>query len=91
MIDGTVADARLAFGGMAGTPKRAANAEAALLGQRWSETNVAHAMTALSEDFTPLSDMRASAAYRMEAAQNMVLRAWLDDQGQATNVQEIRA
>ncbi|MEO0380391.1 MAG: xanthine dehydrogenase small subunit, partial [Pseudomonadota bacterium] len=79
VADGIVTHTRLAFGGMAGTPKRAAKAEAALLGQPWSETHVAAAMTALTKDFMPLSDMRASATYRMEAAQNMLLRAWLED------------
>ncbi|MEO0381679.1 MAG: xanthine dehydrogenase small subunit, partial [Pseudomonadota bacterium] len=58
--------------------------------QPWSETHVAAAMTALTKDFMPLSDMRASATYRMEAAQNMLLRAWLEDQGKATNVLEVR-
>ena len=91
VADNVVTAARLAFGGMAGTPKRAPGAEAALLGQLWSESTVATAMTALALDFTPLSDMRASAAYRMEAAQNMLLRAWLEDQGQATDVLEIGA
>ena len=91
VADNVVTAARLAFGGMAGTPKRASRAEAALLGQPWSESTVATAMAALAQDFTPLSDMRASAAYRMEAAQNMLLRAWLEDQGQATDVLEISA
>ncbi|MFL4468655.1 xanthine dehydrogenase small subunit [Tateyamaria armeniaca] len=89
VADDVVKSARLAFGGMAGTPKRAAQAEAALIGKPWSETTVATAMTALAQDFTPLSDMRASARYRMAAAQNMLLRAWLEDQGQETNVLEV--
>ena len=88
--DNVVSAARLAVGGMAGTPKRSPHAEAALVGRHWSEAGVAKAMTALAQDFTPLSDMRASAAYRMETAQNMLLRAWLEDQGQATNVLEVR-
>ncbi len=87
--DGTVIEARLAFGGMAGTPKRAARAEAALRGMPWTDGSVGAAMVALERDFTPLSDMRASAAYRMRAAQNMLLRAWLEDQGQATSVLEV--
>ncbi|WP_299726464.1 xanthine dehydrogenase small subunit [uncultured Tateyamaria sp.] len=91
VADGVVTAARLAFGGMAGTPKRAAGAEAALVGNPWSETTVAAAMTALSQDFTPLSDMRASASYRMEAAQNMLLRAWLEDQGQMIDVLQVTA
>jgi len=89
--DGIVSDVRLAFGGMAGTPQRARQAEAALQGNDWNETTVNAAMAALAQDFTPLSDMRASAAYRMETAQNMLMRAWLDDQGQATNVLDISA
>ncbi|MEO0669956.1 MAG: xanthine dehydrogenase small subunit [Pseudomonadota bacterium] len=87
--DGTVTTVRLAFGGMAGTPKRAARAEAALRGMPWTDGSVGAAMTALTRDFEPMSDMRASAAYRMEAAQNMLLRAWLEDQEQATAVLEV--
>ncbi|WP_299651945.1 xanthine dehydrogenase small subunit [uncultured Tateyamaria sp.] len=87
--NGEVADIRLAFGGMAGTPKRAARAEAALRGMPWTDATVASAMQAMTRDFEPLSDMRASADYRMETAQNMLLRAWLEDQGQATNVLEV--
>ena len=87
--DGTVTTVRLAFGGMAGTPKRAPLAEAALRGMPWTDGSVGAAMTALTRDFEPMSDMRASAAYRMEAAQNMLLRAWLEDQEQATAVLEV--
>ena len=89
VTDGMVTEARLAFGGMAGTPKRAGWAEAALRNQPWTDATVAAAMSALAQDFTPLSDMRASAAYRMEAAQNMLLRAWLEDQGQASDVLKV--
>ncbi|MEM8654103.1 MAG: xanthine dehydrogenase small subunit [Pseudomonadota bacterium] len=87
--DGEVHEVRLAFGGMAGTPKRARRAEAALRGMPWTDASVAGAMQAMTRDFEPMSDMRASAAYRMETAQNMLLRAWLEDQGQATNVLEV--
>ena len=88
---GEVREVRLAFGGMAGTPKRAARAEAALRGMPWTDSSVGAAMAALERDFSPMSDMRASAAYRMEAAQNMLLRAWLEDQDQATAVLQVRA
>lgn len=88
---GEVQEVRLAFGGMAGTPKRAARAEAALRGMPWTDGSVGAAMAALERDFSPMSDMRASAAYRMEAAQNMLLRAWLEDQDQATAVLQVRA
>ena len=83
--------ARIAFGGMAATPKRAAAAEAALVGQPWSEDTIRKAMAAMTDDFTPLSDMRASASYRMEAAQNMLLRYFHDANGQATNLLEVSA
>ena len=89
--NGRVIAARLAFGGMAGTPKRAAGAEAALLGAEWSDATIAAACAALRADFTPLSDMRASAGYRMEAAVGMLRRYWLEDQGLAPRVLEIEA
>jgi len=75
---GIVRDARIAFGGMAATPKRAAQAEAALRGQAWSEANIKQAMAALALDYAPLSDMRASSSYRMQAAQNLLRRFWLE-------------
>jgi len=71
---GIVTEARLAYGGMAGIPKRAGAAEAVLLGQPWSEDAVAGAIAALSDDFTPLSDMRASAGYRLKVAGNLLRR-----------------
>ena len=75
---GKVRGVRIAYGGMAATPKRAANAEAALEGKPWTEAAVRAAMAALEQDFTPLTDMRASARYRMAAAKNLLLRAWLE-------------
>ncbi|RFU14681.1 xanthine dehydrogenase small subunit [Rhodobacteraceae bacterium W635] len=86
---GTVTAARLAYGGMAGIPKRATHVEAALVGQPWTEASVRAAMAAYSQDFTPLSDMRASAAYRLETAANMLLRYFHEDQGVAANVLEV--
>ncbi|MEO0487864.1 MAG: xanthine dehydrogenase small subunit [Pseudomonadota bacterium] len=88
--DGIAITPRIAFGGMAGTPKRASHAEAALWDQPWTDTTVRAAMAAMARDFTPLSDMRASADYRMKTAQNMLLRAFLADQGQ-TDIQAVRA
>ena len=69
-----IAEARLAFGGMAGTAKRASNAERAMIGQRFDEGTVEDAAQALAKDFTPLTDMRASAEYRLEAAGNLLHR-----------------
>lgn len=87
--NGAVTTARLAFGGMAGTPKRASAAEQALTGAEWNAQSVRDAMAALASDFTPLSDMRASADYRMACAQNMLWRYWLDSTGATTSVQEV--
>jgi len=78
-LDGNVvADARLAFGGMAATVQRAAAAEAALRGRPWNQATAQAAMAALAHDFTPLSDARASAAYRLQVAQNLIQRFWLE-------------
>jgi xanthine dehydrogenase small subunit len=78
-LDGeTVRAVRLAYGGMAAVVKRAAAAEAALVGQPWSEASVRAAQAALASDFKPLSDMRASAAYRLQVAQNLLQRFWLE-------------
>jgi xanthine dehydrogenase small subunit len=76
--DGRIAEARIAFGGMAGIPKRAKAAEAALLGRYWEEATVAAASIALADDFTPLTDMRASAAYRLKVAGNLLRRFLLE-------------
>jgi len=72
-----ISSARLAFGGLAATVKRAAQAEAALLGQRWTEATLKCAMAALARDYTPLTDMRASAGYRLQVAQSLLRRFWL--------------
>ncbi len=88
---GTVTDARIAFGGMAATPKRARAVEAALTGQPWREATVRAAMDAFTEDYQPISDMRASGAYRLEVARNLLMRAWLADQGAETSVLRVTA
>ncbi len=78
-LDGEgITAARLAYGGMAATVRRAAHAEAALLGQAWTETTLQAAMAALANDVTPLTDMRASAGYRLQVAQNLLRRFWLE-------------
>lgn len=76
--DGRITDARIAFGGMAATPKRAAAAEAALNGQPWARDSFEAAVQALSSDFTPLTDWRASSEYRMSAARNLLRRFYLE-------------
>ena len=78
---GTIRSARVAFGGMAATPKRAAQCEAALVGQAWNETTCERAAAALARDFTPLTDMRASAAYRATVARNLLRKFHLQTSG----------
>ena len=87
--DGMVTAARVAFGGMAATPKRAKAVEAALTGAPFTEDGIAPALAAFETDFAPISDMRASAAYRMEAARAMLVRTLRDRRGEAVNVLEV--
>ena len=76
--DGTAVSARIAFGGMAATPQRARRVEAALAGRPWNEVTLAAAMAALERDFTPIDDLRASAAYRRLAARNLLRRLFVE-------------
>jgi len=83
-LDGErVREARFAFGGMAAIVKRAARAEAAVRGQPWSEATLQAATAALAQDFTPLTDLRASASYRQRAAGNLLRRFWLETRSAA--------
>ncbi|WP_062234227.1 xanthine dehydrogenase small subunit [Aureimonas sp. N4] len=86
---GVVAQARLAFGGMAGTPKRAAAAEAALIGRPFDADSVARAAEALREDFQPLDDLRASADYRLQAAAGCLERFRLQLDGVPSRIEEV--
>ncbi len=89
--DGTVSDIRIAYGGMAATPKRAAAVEAALTGRPWNEAAVEAAMAKYAEDFTPLTDMRATAEYRALAARNLLLRFYMETTGTEAPLQVGRA
>jgi xanthine dehydrogenase small subunit len=78
-LDGNIVrNARIAYGGMAATSKRAPKAEAAMNGQVWNEATLEVAMAMLAQDYTPLTDMRASSDYRMKTAQNLLRRFWLE-------------
>ncbi len=81
VVDGTVRAARVAFGGMAATPKRAARCEAALSARAWTEATCEAAAHALAGDFSPLSDMRASASYRLRVAQNLLRKFFIESTG----------
>ncbi|WP_417808686.1 xanthine dehydrogenase small subunit [Thioclava sp.] len=88
--DRKIATARIAFGGMAATPKRAGALEDALIGQPLDETTLTAALPALEADFAPMSDMRASSAYRMQTAKAMVLRYGRAPSGQPS-ILEVQA
>jgi len=79
---GVVGMARIAFGGMAATPKRAKAVEAALVGKRWTLETVDAAMTVFAQDYQPISDMRASAEYRLMTAQNLLKRFYFETIGE---------
>ncbi len=76
--EGVISDARICFGGMAAKPQRAPAAENALMGQPWSEASLAKARAALAKDYTPIDDMRASAAYRLNVAQNLLTKFFVE-------------
>nr|WP_272888924.1 xanthine dehydrogenase small subunit [Stutzerimonas stutzeri] len=84
ITDGVVADARVAFGGMAAIPKRAAACEATLNGAPWNQQTVEAACDALAEDFTPLTDFRASREYRLLVAQNLLRKCFLEQHAPKT-------
>lgn len=82
LAENRITSVRICFGGMAETPKRAVKAEQALIGQSPGEPAFQAAMTALADDFAPISDMRASKDYRLRAAQNLLRKAYLELSGQ---------
>jgi xanthine dehydrogenase small subunit len=78
-----IREARIAYGGMAATPKRASGAEAALVGASLAnEATWRPALKAIGHDFTPLSDMRASATYRSETAAALLEKALIEIAGE---------
>jgi xanthine dehydrogenase small subunit len=80
-----IAAARIAFGGMAATPKRASRAETALAGASLdAAASWSNAILALAEDYQPISDMRASAGYRLDVAQSLLRKALIETAGKAS-------
>lgn len=75
---GQVTEARLAYGGMAATPKRATHVEQALIGQPWTEDAVTAASDLLAQDFAPIDDHRGSAWYRRTVARNLLIGFFLE-------------
>ena len=84
--DGVISGARIAYGGMAATPKRATHAEASLIGKPFSLEAMMAASGELDKDFQPISDMRASASYRKMVAKNLFRRIWHDRASHAQGV-----
>ncbi|MFN7225424.1 MAG: xanthine dehydrogenase small subunit, partial [Paracoccaceae bacterium] len=89
--NGLITSARIAFGGMAGIPKRASAVEAALIGKALTPQTAQDAAAVMDHDFAPLSDMRASAGYRLQTARNMLLRYAHELEGTPVSVLEVRA
>ena len=79
--NGQVLHASIGVGGVAATPVRAIKTEAALNGQPWTQATVQQAMATLRSEFSPISDMRASSAYRVQVLGNLLQRFWLESQG----------
>ena len=79
--NGKVAKISIGAGGVAATPVRAVKTEAALRGKPWTLEAVQQATATLRAEFQPISDMRASAAYRSEVLGNLMQRFWLESQG----------
>jgi xanthine dehydrogenase small subunit len=91
LMERTIVRARVAYGGVAATSQRAEKTEAMLTDQPLAATTVERACSALTEDFTPITDVRASANYRLLAAQNLLRRFYLENSGEkvATRVLEL--
>ena len=83
--DGIVEEIRIAYGGMAAIPQRALACEKALLGEAFTKQALEQAMAALEQDFTPIDDMRASAGYRIQVAQNLLQRFYHEADGMAVD------
>ena len=83
LANGVVEQISIGAGGVAATPVRARQAEAVLRGQPWNADSVMAAQAALRAEFQPISDMRASAAYRQTVLGNLLRRFWLESQGEA--------
>jgi xanthine dehydrogenase small subunit len=87
--DGVIQSARIAFGGMAGTPHRATATEAALTGQPFTQATIEAAIPALAQDYQPLTDVRGTSAYRQTVAANLLRRLWLAQSGELVSVLEV--
>jgi xanthine dehydrogenase small subunit len=83
--DDRVKSIRVACGGLAETIRRAVHCEEALRGQAWNEETLSRGMDAFAKDFEPITDMRASADYRLRGGQNLLRRLYLETRGELTD------
>ena len=91
LVAGVVTQVGIGAGGVAATPARALQTEAMLRGQPWTAQAAQAAAAALRDEFRPIGDMRASAAYRAEVLGNLMQRFWLESQGAtAINLEQFR-
>ena len=91
VMDGKVMTASIGVGGVAATPVRAIKTQAALRGQAWTQGTVRQAIVTLRAEFAPISDLRASSAYRVQVLGNLLQRFWLESQGhQCLNLESFR-
>jgi xanthine dehydrogenase small subunit len=88
LADDRVVGARIGCGGVAPVPARARRTEAALVGQSWTEATASRASAVLAAEFTPIDDMRASAAYRRNVLGNLLRRLWLDTSGVPSRIDD---
>ena len=92
VVNGVVQRASIGAGGVAATPVRARKTEAALVSKPWTQATIQAAIETLRQEFSPISDMRASAAYRSTVLGNLLQRYWLERQGgQNTDLQQLQS
>ncbi|AYD01841.1 xanthine dehydrogenase small subunit [Neorhizobium sp. NCHU2750] len=85
--DGLVGEIRIAFGGMAATPKRATHVEDMLTGKPWTWSTISAVRDLFDEDYQPLTDWRATAEYRSLTAKNLLTRFFLETAGAEAQLQ----
>lgn len=87
VVDGMIKDAKIAFGGMAATPKRATQVEQNLIGKPWTKETISNSVAFFGDDYAPLSDWRASSEYRMLVAKNLLHRFFAEMTSEGDDVQ----
>ena len=88
--NGVVTAVSTGFGGMSAFPHAATAFEAALTGKAYTLENLQVAAAALAQDFSPMSDVRASADYRNAVAKNLIERSWYESSLNTTDKPVVR-